>query len=649
MTRTTNEALAAFTSAFLHNQRKGGATSTLEPEEWAQKIATILKPGPPFYSQINNSALIQALGDGALMNCDALRTQATTAKVAAGNDKPNDSWTGIGTIWSALDSLPAGASWGRIPGLAAASAESDEQDDGLWSSILISVDTNGENVALERSVVLPSHLLASNHFFRGNRSALGQIGVGKDYQWDDFASYKDETSTVATVSSYLFSIPYAPTIDLWSWPSWVPFLGSKGSKPDAEGDKPKDDNQGGKTPKGTKRVWIPSTTRTSFHAHWWGFTLYLPTPVMAELGKDADKAEQIAATISKILNALLEQAAKLPLPTPLQAAVTVLKSIAPVTQYISTFIGWSWDELKSLDKGQGICLSATWLLPVAMIPRSWDAPIAPPDQDGDGKPDGPPQPPSDRPNDKPDQKGGDKADDNPAKAPAGKAEEQPTGKVKEPPSAGSSDPSVSKPGEKPAGLTTEPVVKDGEGSVARGDLKPVVPTGESTKKYLAEVTQQTGAQPRDRPVTEQQRDGQNPKTDVKQATKKESPSVAQVSVAKSSDVAGQQTAPGKPLSEATSSDKKTEQGAPAKNVASPTPTRKAAPSPYQGPLPAGVYAPARRGSEPPAAGSPPAVLDPKKRAEYPRNELTSARPAAGAGVPPTSAKVSSTSRQAARH
>lgn len=57
-------------------------------------------------------------------------------------------------------------------------------------------------------------------------------------------------------------------------------------------------------------------------------------------------------------------------PGPLAALLTVVKAIAPLTGYISTFIGWSWDEIKSFDKGQGIVLSATWILPIALIPRA---------------------------------------------------------------------------------------------------------------------------------------------------------------------------------------------------------------------------------------------------------------------------------------
>lgn len=54
---------------------------------------------------------------------------------------------------------------------------------------------------------------------------------------------------------------------MWSWPSWVPFLGDKDEKkPDDPTKDPTSDS------KKKKRVWIPSTTKVSFRAAWWGFT-----------------------------------------------------------------------------------------------------------------------------------------------------------------------------------------------------------------------------------------------------------------------------------------------------------------------------------------------------------------------------------------
>lgn len=80
-----------------------------------------------------------------------------------------------------------------------------------------------------------------------------------------------------------------------------------------------------------------------------------------------DQAEKIANIIHTVLTTILDKISSLPIPIALQAVVTVLKAIAPSTSYISTFIGWSWDQIKSFDKGQGVELSATWILPIAWV------------------------------------------------------------------------------------------------------------------------------------------------------------------------------------------------------------------------------------------------------------------------------------------
>ena len=80
------------------------------------------------------------------------------------------------------------------------------------------------------------------------------------------------------------------------------------------------------------------------------------------------------------------------LPPPLQPAVVVLQTIVPLVGYIGAFIAWSWGAIKDFDKGallhpshnsgvrshrymqgNGVILTATWILPIALIPGTWDA------------------------------------------------------------------------------------------------------------------------------------------------------------------------------------------------------------------------------------------------------------------------------------
>jgi hypothetical protein len=87
-----------------------------------------------------------------------------------------------------------------------------------------------------------------------------------------------------------------------------------------------------------------------------------------------DKTMDIAKKANVISTALQWILDHVPsgLPMELMAVVLVLKAIAPVIGYIGAFVSWSWDTIKGFDKGQGVVLSATWLLPIALLPGSWD-------------------------------------------------------------------------------------------------------------------------------------------------------------------------------------------------------------------------------------------------------------------------------------
>ncbi|KAJ7849054.1 hypothetical protein B0H14DRAFT_2765982 [Mycena olivaceomarginata] len=84
--------------------------------------------------------------------------------------------------------------------------------------------------------------------------------------------------------------------------------------------------------------WVPSTTQVSFQALW-----YLPPPVMAELSSD-------------------------------EAEAGILTCLGPYVGYISTFVSWIWGTVTNADKGYGVVLTATWILPVALIPSAIKAP-----------------------------------------------------------------------------------------------------------------------------------------------------------------------------------------------------------------------------------------------------------------------------------
>ncbi|KAF5385215.1 hypothetical protein D9615_001114 [Tricholomella constricta] len=122
-----------------------------------------------------------------------------------------------------------------------------------------------------------------------------------------------------------------------------------------------------------EKHWVPSTTKISVLTTWWGYRLYLPPPVMATLDSNQLKATQRAAMITTALGWFLRQVPMMILPPQVKPAVKVLRRLSPLLGYIGVFIAWSWTRISACDKGNGVVLTATWLLPVALIPMAWDA------------------------------------------------------------------------------------------------------------------------------------------------------------------------------------------------------------------------------------------------------------------------------------
>ena len=173
-----------------------------------------------------------------------------------------------------------------------------------------------------------------------------------------------------------------------------------------------------------KQIWVPSTTELSVLTTWWGYRLYLPPPVMEKLNGTSMKATARAAMITSALKWLLDKVPITLVPVQFRPAVKMLKQLSPVVGYIGVFIAWSWDRVRALDNGMvymkafsnveinrlpcylgnGVVLTATWLLPVALVPMTWDA----------GDIYGPPLPPKSGSNESRADSGKDKASSNDA-------------------------------------------------------------------------------------------------------------------------------------------------------------------------------------------------------------------------------------------
>ncbi|KAJ7651507.1 hypothetical protein DFH06DRAFT_996178 [Mycena polygramma] len=138
--------------------------------------------------------------------------------------------------------------------------------------------------------------------------------------------------------------------------------------------KKSDASKSGKKRKAQERIhWVPSPTQISLQAMWWGYRLYLPPPVMDLLDDTHLAAANRGAMITASLKWLLERIPTMLFPPQIRPAIVALKRLTPLVGYVGVFIAWSWTAIKARDKGDGVVLTATWLLPVALVPASLNA------------------------------------------------------------------------------------------------------------------------------------------------------------------------------------------------------------------------------------------------------------------------------------
>lgn len=90
--------------------------------------------------------------------------------------------------------------------------------------------------------------------------------------------------------------------------------------------------------------------------YWWGYELCLPAPVMHQAGEGHFVAQYSLYLIQAFL---LGGGAP---------------ELFPFVRAISSYIDLEWKAIKSQDKGKGVVIAATWLIPVALVPRPWDFP-----------------------------------------------------------------------------------------------------------------------------------------------------------------------------------------------------------------------------------------------------------------------------------
>ncbi|TFK41992.1 hypothetical protein BDQ12DRAFT_349868 [Crucibulum laeve] len=230
-------------------------------------------------------------------------------------------------------------------------------------------------------------MLSSEDVMNGDEG-VSTIGKARQSVWNILAGLghggRERASGPATVEEQeqgvMMYAPLQPTndseVELAESETILEYVDEKPTEfPDGmdKGKQQPDPASGETQPTREKHVWVPSTTQISLLTTWWGYRLYLPPPVMEILDGTSLKATARAAMITSALKWLLDKIPLMIVPPQLRAAVTLLKRLSPVVGYVGVFVAWSWGRVRACDKGNGVVLTATWLLPVAVVPMAWDA------------------------------------------------------------------------------------------------------------------------------------------------------------------------------------------------------------------------------------------------------------------------------------
>lgn len=94
--------------------------------------------------------------------------------------------------------------------------------------------------------------------------------------------------------------------------------------------------------------------------------------MLAILDNQRIEASKRAALLSTALKWLLDHIPIAAVPPQARPVLQLMRTLIPYLAYLGAFIAWSWGAIKGFDKGNGVILTATWLLPLALIPGTWD-------------------------------------------------------------------------------------------------------------------------------------------------------------------------------------------------------------------------------------------------------------------------------------
>ncbi|TFK97733.1 hypothetical protein BDV98DRAFT_256547 [Pterulicium gracile] len=104
--------------------------------------------------------------------------------------------------------------------------------------------------------------------------------------------------------------------------------------------------------------WVPSATDLSIQLLWWGYRLFLPPPLLAQLSERQIAASRRAAIITAALTWFLDNIpAELGVVLGASAPGVVgmlgtVRSLVPVVGYVGAAVGWGWSVIVGCDRGR---------------------------------------------------------------------------------------------------------------------------------------------------------------------------------------------------------------------------------------------------------------------------------------------------------
>ncbi|PWN45652.1 hypothetical protein IE81DRAFT_164531 [Ceraceosorus guamensis] len=98
----------------------------------------------------------------------------------------------------------------------------------------------------------------------------------------------------------------------------------------------------------------PPLDRCAIFVHWWGFEITMPPPTMNYLST----AHSISGAFLSFLQTMVISGG--------------VPELLPFVKYISQFVEMEFSAIKSQNRGDGVIVAATFLMPFALVPRPWD-------------------------------------------------------------------------------------------------------------------------------------------------------------------------------------------------------------------------------------------------------------------------------------